>query len=193
MIRWTKHNWPLTLFLPAVVTWHSYTGWFHPWPVGIGLKEFHCKYQQGVGTGYVVNNGENLINLVCERPLIASFVESRQSELNSSHPGKEKMWLISCSNTCGVVEREPAQRLLNTQWTWRVIWLCNPKWSNLQLPFTTNQNHRSDMIISLFINFRFSKFFSTQIHPEISYLYGLCLKSLRFVCKYVIYLLIEGL
>ena len=64
--------------------------------------------------GYVVNNGQNCINLVCERPLIASIVDSRQSELNSSHPGKEKMWLISCSNTCGVVEREPAQRLLNT-------------------------------------------------------------------------------
>ena len=30
-------NW-LTLFLPAVVTWHSYIGWFRPWPVGIGLK-----------------------------------------------------------------------------------------------------------------------------------------------------------
>ena len=27
----------LTLFLPAVVTWHSYMGWFRPWPVGIGL------------------------------------------------------------------------------------------------------------------------------------------------------------
>ena len=30
------HN--LTLFLPAVVTWRSYMGWFRPWPVGIGLK-----------------------------------------------------------------------------------------------------------------------------------------------------------
>ena len=28
----------LTLFLPAVVTWHSYMGWFRPWPVGIGLS-----------------------------------------------------------------------------------------------------------------------------------------------------------
>ena len=77
----------------------------------VTLKGFRHKYQQG---GYVVNNGQNHINVVCERPLIASIVESRQSELNSSHPGKEKMWLISCSNTCGVVEREPAQRLLNS-------------------------------------------------------------------------------
>ena len=28
----------LTLFLPAVVRWCSYMGWFHPWPVGIGLS-----------------------------------------------------------------------------------------------------------------------------------------------------------
>ena len=58
----------------------------------------------------MVNNGQNLINLVCERSLIASIAKSRQSELNSSHPGKEKMWLISCSNTCGVVEREPVPK-----------------------------------------------------------------------------------
>ena len=32
-------NISLTLFLPAVVTWHSYMGWFRP--VGIGLKA-HC-------------------------------------------------------------------------------------------------------------------------------------------------------
>ena len=30
----------LTLFLLAVVTWHSYMGWFRPWPVGIGLNQF---------------------------------------------------------------------------------------------------------------------------------------------------------
>ena len=29
----------LTLFLPAVVMWCSYMGWFRPWPVGIGLTE----------------------------------------------------------------------------------------------------------------------------------------------------------
>ena len=28
----------LTLFLPDLVTWRSYMGWFRPWPVGIGLK-----------------------------------------------------------------------------------------------------------------------------------------------------------
>ena len=27
----------LTLFLPDLVTWRSYMGWFRPWPVGIGL------------------------------------------------------------------------------------------------------------------------------------------------------------
>ena len=32
-----KRTYHLTLFLLAVVTWHSYMGWFHPWPVGIGL------------------------------------------------------------------------------------------------------------------------------------------------------------
>ena len=26
----------LTLFLPDLVTWRSYKGWFRPWPVGIG-------------------------------------------------------------------------------------------------------------------------------------------------------------
>ena len=29
----------LTLFLPDLVTWCSYKGWFCPWPVGIGLKD----------------------------------------------------------------------------------------------------------------------------------------------------------
>ena len=29
----------LTLFLPGVVKWHSYMGWFRPVLVGIGLKE----------------------------------------------------------------------------------------------------------------------------------------------------------
>ena len=33
----------LTLFLPAVVTWHSYMGWFRPWPLGIDLKVFLIK------------------------------------------------------------------------------------------------------------------------------------------------------
>ena len=28
----------LTLFLPAVVMWRSYMGWFRPWPVEIGLR-----------------------------------------------------------------------------------------------------------------------------------------------------------
>ena len=28
----------LTLFLPDLVTWRSYKGWFRPWPVGIGLS-----------------------------------------------------------------------------------------------------------------------------------------------------------
>ena len=30
----------LTLFLPDLVTWRSYMGWFRPWPVGIGLKTY---------------------------------------------------------------------------------------------------------------------------------------------------------
>ena len=29
---------PLTLFLPDLVTWRSYMGWFRPWPVAIGLN-----------------------------------------------------------------------------------------------------------------------------------------------------------
>ena len=29
----------LTLFLPDVVTWRSYMGWFRPWPVGTGLTK----------------------------------------------------------------------------------------------------------------------------------------------------------
>ena len=28
----------LTLFLPDLVTWRSYMGWFRPWPVRIGLS-----------------------------------------------------------------------------------------------------------------------------------------------------------
>ena len=28
----------LTLFLPDLVTWRSYKGWFRPWPEGIGLR-----------------------------------------------------------------------------------------------------------------------------------------------------------
>ena len=31
----------LTLFLPDLVTWGSHKGWFRPWPVGIGLTNFH--------------------------------------------------------------------------------------------------------------------------------------------------------
>ena len=42
----------LTLFLPNLVTWRSYMGWFRPWPVGIGLttivrksdEKFYCAY-----------------------------------------------------------------------------------------------------------------------------------------------------
>ena len=33
----------LTLFLPDVVTWRSYMGWFRPWPVGKGLSLSHRK------------------------------------------------------------------------------------------------------------------------------------------------------
>ena len=44
-----------------------------------------------------------------------------------------------------------------------------------------------------FVNFRFSNFFLTQIHPEISYLHKLCLKSLSFAIKYMIYLHILAL
>ena len=38
----------------------------------------------------------------------------------------------------------------------------------------------------IFVNFRFSKFFLAQIHPETSNLHGLCLKSLDFVIKFII-------
>ena len=35
----------LTLFLPDLVTWRSYMGWFCPWPVGIAAaKAFPCLY-----------------------------------------------------------------------------------------------------------------------------------------------------
>ena len=37
----------LTLFLPAVVTWHSCMGWFRPWPIEVGLNHlsfFHTSY-----------------------------------------------------------------------------------------------------------------------------------------------------
>ena len=34
----------LTLFWPDLVMWRSYKGWFHPWPVGIGLKQY-CKFR----------------------------------------------------------------------------------------------------------------------------------------------------
>ena len=28
----------LPLFLPDLVMWHSYKGWFRPWPVGVGFR-----------------------------------------------------------------------------------------------------------------------------------------------------------
>ena len=31
----------LTLFLPDLVMWRLYKGWFRPWPVGIGLSNKH--------------------------------------------------------------------------------------------------------------------------------------------------------
>ena len=57
-IRHVKHKlWNLeylTLFLPAVVTWYSYTGWFCPVPVWIGLKgitniAFQMWWEKGCG------------------------------------------------------------------------------------------------------------------------------------------------
>jgi hypothetical protein len=47
----------LTLFLPAVVTWHSYMGWFPPWPVGIGLRPWFLK-DITVAGGKLARNGQ---------------------------------------------------------------------------------------------------------------------------------------
>ena len=44
----------LTLFLPDLVTWRSYMGWFRPWPVGIGLESniwlFYWKMWENIFT-----------------------------------------------------------------------------------------------------------------------------------------------
>ena len=61
----------------------------------------------------------------------------------------------------------------------------------LKRRFGTHGNHYEPKSpigydILIFVNFRFSKFFLAQIHPETSNLHGLCLKSLDFVIKFII-------
>ena len=62
----------LTLFLPAVVTWPSYMGWFRPWPVWIGLnvEEFstdasvHYFFINGMSLNYKKTFKINTTNMV---------------------------------------------------------------------------------------------------------------------------------